>query len=237
MTAARVCGGFTFGEQSLFNDVALELPTGRWTCLIGASGIGKSTILRLIAGLDTGGSFNGKLETSSAVAYMAQSDLLLPWLTLRQNVNLGKRQRNEEPDNSRVGQVLEAVGLLSHADKKPAQLSGGMRQRAALARTLLEDRPLVLLDEPFSALDAQTRHQVQALAYDMLRGRTVLLVTHDLLEAVRLADQLVELTPAGVRNHTLPDSAPPRDASNPAVIACQAGLLQASHRGGVSRRA
>lgn len=120
----------------------------------------------------------------------------LPWLSVRDNIALGARLRGEKVDRARVTALLEEVELSSCADARPATLSGGMRQRAALARTLYEDRPIVLMDEPFSALDTLTRTRIQTLAATLLAGRTVVLITHDPLEACRLSHRLLVLSAA-----------------------------------------
>merc|ERR1711969_420429 len=156
----------------------MTLAAGAWTCLLGPSGVGKSTVLRLLLGLETGGAFDGTITASDGqplagrISYMAQSDLLLPWLTVIENIMIGDRLRGTTPDRDRASAMLARVGLQDHAHKKPAALSGGMRQRAALARTLLEDRAVVFLEEPFSALDAGTRAAMQELAAELLHGRT-----------------------------------------------------------------
>jgi putative hydroxymethylpyrimidine transport system ATP-binding protein len=182
-----------FGGAVLFDDLAFDLEPGSFTCLLGPSGIGKSTLLRLIAGLapedaraeiraDDGGPLAGR------VAWMAQTDLLCPWLDVAANVALGARLRGTHADGARAASLLEAVGLGDKMRAMPNTLSGGQRQRAALARTLMEDRPLVLMDEPFGALDAIARWRLQELAMRLLEGRTVLLVTHDPREALRMGD-------------------------------------------------
>ena len=215
----------------LFAPIDLSLPAGQWTCILGRSGVGKSTLLRLIAGLETTGQFIGDITASDGqpfnnrISYMTQSDTLLPWLTVFENIVLGARLRGEPPDFTRANTLLDRVGLNSYGDRKPASLSGGMRQRTALARTLMEDRSLVLLDEPFSALDASTRADMQDLAAQMLRGKTVLLVTHDPAEAVRLGHQIVVLTPDGIQPWQTPNTPPIRDQFAPDTISCQAGLL------------
>jgi putative hydroxymethylpyrimidine transport system ATP-binding protein len=122
---------------------------------------------------------------------MDQRDLLLPWLSLKDNVGLGRRLRREPADPARAAALLDMVGLGTRASDRPAGLSGGERQRAALARTLMDDRPIVLMDEPFSAVDAITRLELQNLAARLLAGRTVLLVTHDPLEALRLGHRVI----------------------------------------------
>ncbi len=144
--------------------------------------------------------FQGQVELVDAhVAYMAQSDLLMPWLDVTGNVTLGERLRGKTPDLPRAQDLIARVGLAEHAHKYPSELSGGMRQRAALARTLMEDCHLVCLDEPFSALDARTRAEMQELAFELLEARTVLLVTHDPAEAARLGDRIAILDERGMR--------------------------------------
>jgi putative hydroxymethylpyrimidine transport system ATP-binding protein len=222
-----------FDGRPVLGALRLSLPAGRCTALLGPSGVGKSTLLRLVAGLiplppgariaaSDGRPLPGR------IAWMAQQDLLLPWLRLRENVLLGARLRGERADVARAEALIAAVGLAGREGARPAELSGGMRQRAALARTLMEDRPVVLMDEPFSAVDAPTRHRLQDLAARLLSGRTVLLVTHDPLEAMRLAHKVVVLrgAPASAEEAPVPDAPPPRDAAHPAVMATAAALLE-----------
>lgn len=186
----------TLGGHRIIESLSATFSAGCWHSLLGRSGCGKSSLLRMIAGLqacDSGRVETGRLDSgASAIAYMAQDDGLLPWLTTRQNVQLGPRLRGEplEQCRERVDELMHEVGLAPWADALPAVLSGGMRQRAALARTLLEDRPIVLMDEPFSRLDSITRDELQTLACRLLRDRTVLLVTHDPMEALRLSHEL-----------------------------------------------
>lgn len=169
---------------------------------------------------------DGKAVTGR-LAMMAQQDQLLPWLTCRENVLLGPALRGEKLDTARADALLAAVGLPDVAGRRPQTLSGGMRQRVAIARTLMEDRAIVLMDEPFSALDAVTRHQLQDLAFRLLKGRTVLLVTHSPLEALRLADQLLILggDPPTLTAIDLPDEPPLRAIDDPAVLQKQAELM------------
>ncbi|MGA0616363.1 ABC transporter ATP-binding protein [Paracoccus sp. KR1-242] len=229
MTVARVHGQAWVGDAPLFAPVDLTLAEGGWTCLLGPSGVGKSTILRLIAGLDTGARFEGEVMTDRPVALMAQDAGLIGWLDVTGNVTLGARLRGETPDQNRASALIEAVGLADRAHHLPANLSGGQRQRVALARTLFEDRPLVLLDEPFSALDARTRAQMQDLSARLLAGRTVLLVTHDPAEAARLGDRILLLREEGLSEWPVPLPRPsggarPYDA--PEVLALQADLMR-----------
>ena len=196
MIGVTVSGRAHFDGVPLFDGLALTLAAGGWTCLLGPSGCGKTTILRLIAGLETGVRFEGRIAADDGapipprVAYMAQTDLLMPWLDVVGNVTLGARLRGETPDHAAAARLVARLGLEAHAHKRPAQLSGGQRQRVALARTLMEERDLLLLDEPFSALDARTRAEMQELAAEVLAGRTVLLVTHDPAEAARMGDRV-----------------------------------------------
>jgi putative hydroxymethylpyrimidine transport system ATP-binding protein len=208
-----------FGGRDVLHGLDLSLAGGSLTAVLGRSGVGKSTLLRRIAGLvDGGGSVaaDDSVELPSRVAFMGQSDLLLPWLTVAANAALGARLRGEKIDQARLDNVLSAVGLNGHEGKRPAELSGGMKQRAALARTLMEDRPVVLMDEPFSSVDALTRIRLQDLAARLLASRTVLLVTHDPWEAIRMADRIVVLSgdPAGLAFDRYPDGEAPRGPDN-----------------------
>ncbi|MDS9466850.1 ATP-binding cassette domain-containing protein [Paracoccus sp. MBLB3053] len=229
MSVARVHGRAWVGEAALFAPVDLRLDQGGWTCLLGPSGVGKSTILRLIAGLETGARFEGEVATDRPVALMSQDPGLITWLDVTGNVTLGARLRGEHPDLSRAAELIAAVGLTDRAHHLPENLSGGQRQRVALARTLFEDRPIVLLDEPFSALDARTRAQMQDLAARLLAGRTVLLVTHDPAEAARLGDRILLLREEGLSEWPVPTARPigaarPYDA--PEVLSFQARLMR-----------
>ena len=228
-------GRVTYGGAPLFEALDLELPAGRWTCLLGPSGVGKSTLLRLVAGLEPAGS-ETRIRCSDGgalagrVAYMAQQDLLLPWLDTLGNVTLGSRLRGEldRTARQRAAVLLASVGLAGQDAKPPAQLSGGLRQRVALARTLAENRPVVLMDEPFSGLDVPARLRLQELAARLLVGRTVLLVTHDPLEALRLGHRIHVLAgqPARLDAALEPPGAPPRAVTDPALLALQGELLK-----------
>ncbi len=177
--------------------VSLDVAPGEFTCLIGASGCGKSTLLSLVAGLDQPTS--GEVSTAgSQVAFMFQEPALFPWLTAAGNVELALRARgvDKAERRKRTAELLDTVHLGGFGGRRPHQLSGGMRQRVALARALAQDADVLLMDEPFGALDAMTRDvlhdELDRVRAD--RQLTVLFVTHNVREAVRLGDRVVVLS-------------------------------------------
>jgi sulfonate transport system ATP-binding protein len=193
------------GGQQVLRNVDLRVAPGEFVAILGASGCGKSTLLRLVAGLDQpttgqiriGGQMVTDCDPRCGVVF--QEPRLLPWKTVTQNVALGARRvPNAEPPQA----MLDRVGLSGAGEAWPHQLSGGMSQRVALARALVRKPEVLLLDEPFAALDAFTRLQMGDLLRETCRdrSRTVLLVTHDVDEALRLADRIVLLggQPAGI---------------------------------------
>ena len=213
-----------WGETVLLDNFSFSAPAGSWTCLLGESGVGKSTLLRTIAGLidrvaPTEIRAHDGTMLDARVAYMAQQDLLLPWLCAIENVALGARLRGERVDRDRAMDILKRAGVAERANALPSELSGGERQRVALARTLMEERPVVLMDEPFSALDAITRTRLQDLAVELLANRTVLMVTHDPFEALRLADTIFVLTDSAQPTDApiVPPGPTPRDPTDPAL--------------------
>lgn len=181
------------GETEALRDVNLRVNDGEFLTVVGASGCGKSTLLNLIAGLDEPTS--GKINAAHKVALMFQDATLLPWLTARGNVELALKL-NGVPKSERKRQaeeLLAVVRLGEWVDKRPHELSGGMRQRVSLARCLAQDAQIVLMDEPLGALDAMTRDhlhdEIESIVKE--RGLTVVFVTHNMREAVRLGDRVI----------------------------------------------
>ena len=207
------------GEILALSDVSFSVKKGEFVSIVGPSGCGKSTILSILAGLQKEES--GRLEISPSVnfGYMFQQDLLLPYLTVWKNVCLGPSIHHQKDDSvyQYIEDLLEKYGLSGFRNKYPSQLSGGMRQRAALIRTLALNPDVLLLDEPFSALDYQTRLMVSNDICRLIRaaGKTMIIITHDLSEAISLADRIIVLSgrPAVVKNEmpiklTLSDNSP-----------------------------
>ena len=199
---------FMVGSQTVhaLANVDLTVQKGEFICLIGASGCGKSTLLRIIAGFEqaTTGSITMYgapiLKPGPDRGVVFQDYALFPWLTVRDNITFGPRQRGLPKDHARkIGdEFMEMVGLTAFADRFPSQLSGGMKQRVAIARVLANDADILLMDEPFGALDALTREKLQE---DLLEiwartGLTVIFVTHSVEEAVLLSDRVVVMSPS-----------------------------------------
>ena len=202
-------------------DISLSVARGEFVCLVGASGCGKSTLLTLLARLER--SQAGWIETRGRVSLLFQEAALFPWLTASQNVELALRLAGAPRDERtpRASALLDMVHLQGFADRRPHELSGGMRQRTALARALAQDAEILLMDEPFGALDAMTRdflHDELERLWTETRF-TALFVTHDVREAVRLADRVIVLTsrPGRVAEEFPVDLPRPRTAGDPHV--------------------
>lgn len=211
------------GAVTALASVDLNIERGEFVCLIGASGCGKSTILNLVAGLEAPSA--GTVDVDGRVAMMFQESALFPWLTVAENIQLpmrlagvGKTQRA-----ARSRELISTVKLDGFAAKRPHQLSGGMRQRAALARAFAQDADILLMDEPFGALDAMTRDVLHEELDELVRARglTVLFVTHNVREAARLADRIVVMSPrpGRVTAEFSVDIERPRRIDTPAVSA------------------
>lgn len=187
---------FTPSGPAVLDDITLTIQPGEFVCLIGASGCGKSTLLNIIAGLDAPTTGSVVVPTGRA-AVMFQESALFPWLSAAKNIELALRlagvPRNHR--RTRARELLHLVNLADAADRRPHELSGGMRQRVALARALAQDRGVLLMDEPFAALDAITRDLLHEELERVWRqtGRTIVFVTHNVREAVRLGQRVVLL--------------------------------------------
>ena len=205
LKVSHISASYQEGKQrkTVLHDISFELHENEILGLVGESGCGKSTILSLIAGLIQPNS--GKIAVSAEIGYMLQKDHLLDWLSIRDNISLGLRIHHKlTPEKEKwADKMLKEYGLAAFADARPGELSGGMRQRAALIRTLALSPRLLLLDEPFSALDYQTRLTVSDDIYQILRSQhmSAILVTHDISEAISFCDRIIVLTkrPASVK--------------------------------------
>ena len=212
------------GRSSLLalDKVSLAVEPGEFVCLIGASGCGKSTMLSLVAGLDTATA--GEVSTGGKrVTLMFQEPALFPWLTASRNVELALRTRGvpKQERRARATELLQSVHLGGFAGKRPHELSGGMRQRVALARALAQDADVLLMDEPFGALDAMTRdllhEELERICGE--RELTVLFVTHNVREAARLGDRVIVLSsrPGRVIEEISVDVKRPRRIDSPEI--------------------
>lgn len=226
-TIIRIDGlGKRFGERAplVLDDVTLHVAEGEFVCLLGASGCGKSTLLNLIAGLDRPST--GTIEVpADGAAVMFQESALMPWLSARRNVELALKLRGVPRGERRAKalELLDVVNLADAAEKRPHELSGGMRQRVALARALAQDRKVLLMDEPFAALDAITRDLLHEELERVWRetGRTIVFVTHNVREAARLGERVVLLSsrPGRVAGEWRLDASGPRRIESPEVSA------------------
>ena len=216
------------GEVVALQDAQLDVAAGEFVCLIGASGCGKSTLLRIIAGFEPASAGEvvvrgERVQGPGPERGMVFQDYgLFPWLSVRRNIGFGPRSRGKGRQEvaAITARFLDMIGLAAFADAYPHQLSGGMKQRVAIARVLANDARVVLMDEPFGALDAMTRERLQdeLLALWASTGLTVVFVTHAIEEAIFLADRVVVMSPSPgriVRDMRI-TLARPRDVSSPA---------------------
>jgi NitT/TauT family transport system ATP-binding protein len=225
--------GKHFGSLQVLDAVSFDITQGEIVALLGTSGCGKSTLLNMVAGLLEPGEgelwIDGKraegTRDRNALSYMFQEDRMLPWRTARANAEFGLEAARpaiaSRERHARANAVLDLVGLQGFADAHPHQLSGGMRSRVALARSLVTGPRMLLMDEPFSKLDPQMRTQMhdELLRIHAMQRMTVLFVTHDVEEAIVLADRVVVLAPrpGRVREIVGVDLPRPRTATDPAV--------------------
>jgi sulfonate transport system ATP-binding protein len=224
-----------FGARRVLHDVRVRVAAGELVCLVGASGCGKSTLLRIAAGLDT--DFEGSVHVEGrrhgvptrSVGVVFQEPRLFPWCTVADNIAF--EGGGASPDDAHVAALLGEVGLSGHANALPRQLSGGQAQRVALARALAGRPRVLLLDEPFSAVDAFTRMKLQDLLAGLVRrkGIAALMVTHDIDEAAYLGDRVIVLDadPGRVREEIVVPRADARERDDPAVAAARTRTFHA----------
>ncbi len=226
-------------QLPVLNRINFSVAPGEFVALLGPSGCGKSTLFNIITGLlepDTGEVYlNGNRirGNTGMFAYMQQKALLLPWRTVLKNVLIGPEIQKEPLNTAKAEaeQLLAQIGLSGFEKSYPTQLSGGMQQRVALVRTLLFRKEMLLLDEPFGALDAMTRTHMQPILLDLWRdaGQTILLITHDIEEALLLADKIYVLTarPATLKTEIAVPLPRPRNVTDAALIELKRTLLEA----------
>ena len=200
------CYGSGADKQFTLQDLEFGVAEGEFVCILGPSGCGKSTLLNLLVGFiePTDGqivmpaSSQGVVNSFADIKVVMQHANLFPWLTVRKNVEFGLRMRGDDKAHceARVSELLDLVGLQGTENKYPTHLSGGMQQRVAIARALAPDPKILLMDEPFGALDAQMRRRMQSeiVRIWQVTGKTIIFVTHDISESVLLADRIVVLT-------------------------------------------
>lgn len=183
-----------FKGKKLFNNLNFDILGNTSSALLGTSGVGKSTLLRCIADLEIENITSGKivLKEGTNIAWLSQENSLYPWLSILDNIQLYHHLKGTKTKQTlqKAKELLNQVNMSEHCDKKTYELSGGQKQRIALARTLMQEANLILMDEPFSALDAITKIQLQDLTCQLLKNKTVVLVTHDPQEAIKLANHI-----------------------------------------------
>ncbi|MGK2886098.1 MAG: ABC transporter ATP-binding protein [Rhodococcus sp. (in: high G+C Gram-positive bacteria)] len=220
-----------YDGRAVLGDVTFDVDPGQFVSIIGPSGSGKSTIFNMLAGLDTPDS--GAVQAPRS-AYMPQKDLLFPWRTVLENTALGLEVQGvpKREARAKAQELFPVFGLDGYEEARPAQLSGGMRQRAAMLRTVVQGHDLLLLDEPFGALDSLTRTGMQTWLQSMWLeyGWTVLMITHDIREAVYLSDRVIVLSnkPARIRCQIDVPLPRPRNlevVTTPAFAAVEAELM------------
>ncbi|BCN43374.1 ABC transporter ATP-binding protein [Prescottella equi] len=231
----------SFGTRRVLDGIDLAVRQGEFVSVIGPSGCGKSTVFGIVAGLDSPDSGSVSAPTC---AHMPQKDLLFPWRSVLDNTALGLEVQRlpKKQARARAAELFPRFGLAGFEDARPHQLSGGMRQRAALLRTVVQDRSVLLLDEPFGALDSLTRTEMQTWLQDVWQQYrwTVLMITHDVREAVFLSDRVIVLSarPATVRREVVVDLPRPRElpiVTSPEFAAVERELIEVLHE--ESRRA
>lgn len=211
---------FDFKGKKLFKNLNFNIFENTSSAILGSSGVGKSTLLRCIANLETENISNGQivLKEGTSIAWLSQENSLYPWLSILDNVQLYNHLKGTKSAQTlkKAKELLSQVNMSKHLDKKTYELSGGQKQRVALARTLMQEANFILMDEPFSALDAITKIQLQDLTCQLLKDKTVVLVTHDPGEAIKLANHIyiLEGQPVKISEVSSLDGALPHKLSN-----------------------
>ncbi len=219
-----------FEAIEVIRNLSLTIPEGEFVAIVGPSGCGKTTLLNLLAGFERPSA--GSIGCQGRVRMVYQEDGLFPWATVTENIELGLRHIADRRERKRqVGELLKIIHIEGFEHHYPRQLSGGMRQRVELARALAGGSDILLLDEPFSALDYLTRLRMRSELARVLREmpRTAVLVTHDIEEAAQLADRIVVLTarPARIRRQFRISTPRPRELTNPEVVDTMGRILDA----------
>jgi len=226
-----------YGNIEVLENVNLNINRGEFVAIVGPSGCGKTTLLNLISGYESPA--KGTIKRNGKLRMVYQQDGLFPWLTVIENVSLGIRHLKDIPEKKRqLSDAIKLIGLEGFEDHYPHQLSGGMRQRVELARALTGDSDILLMDEPFSALDYLTRLKMRNELVRLLeeRPRTVILVTHDIEEAAQLADRIIPLTtrPATIMMEKRIELEKPRSLTDPVVTEAVHDLLTTLSPGSIS---
>ena len=219
----------SFGAVDVLQDISMEIGRDEFVVVVGPSGCGKTTLLNLLSGFYKPTS--GQVMRSGTARMVYQSDGLFPWLTVAENIHLGLRHLREEKERKQqLSEMTSLIRLDGFSNHYPHQLSGGMRQRVELARALAGDTDVLLMDEPFSSLDYQTRLRMRRMLARVLseQPRTVVFVTHDIEEAAQLADRVIVLSerPARISDEIrLGTTSRPRDLTDPVVIGAVKRIL------------
>ena len=213
-----------FGDRTILDGIDADIASGEFVAMLGRSGSGKSTFLRALAGIDRDSDGSGLIRVPARRSVLFQDARLLPWATILNNVLLGTEEHDAEPQGRAT---LAEVGLQDRENDWPKTLSGGEQQRVALARSLIREPELLLADEPFSALDALTKIQMQTLLADICRRHSpaVLLVTHDVDEALTLADRILVLEQGRIVISVHIEAERPRDLADSAIVKIREQIL------------
>jgi len=220
-----------FKGKTLFQNLNFNILQNTSSALLGTSGVGKSTLLRCLADLENENITDGKilLQKDTKIAWLSQENSLYPWLSILDNVQLYHHLNGTKTKQTlqKAKELLSQVSMSEHISKKTYELSGGQKQRVAIARTLMQDANLILMDEPFSALDAITKMQLQDLTCDLLKDKTIVLVTHDPQEAIKLANHIYILRdqPLNIQEVAFLEGSLPHKLSNEKLWDLQETLL------------